>query len=163
MKKVNIFCHSFQKVKPIYYIYIYSLHRVKNFKPLFLEMLMIMAYRKWKTKILCFRNFEYYIRSLKKGYFKHKWQASEKYVYLYEHGRFYERIKRSFIRFMYCNNCKSLWIKASAKWLNVNVNVLFTQYLVGAPFAWMTASMRRGMKVISPWHCSGVMKPRLLW
>ncbi len=47
MKKVNIFCHSFQKVKPIYYIYIYiySLHRVKYFKPLFLEML-IMAYRK---------------------------------------------------------------------------------------------------------------------
>ncbi len=23
--------------------------------------------------------------------------------------------------------------------------------------------MRRGMEVISPWHCSGVMKPRLLW
>ncbi len=26
-------------------------------------------------------------------------------------------------RFMYSPNCKSLWIKASAKWLNVNVNV----------------------------------------
>ncbi len=38
---------------------------------------------------------------IKKGYFKQKYQASEKYVYLYEHGRFYERIKRSFIRFMY--------------------------------------------------------------
>ncbi len=43
MKKVNIFCYSFQKVKPIYYID--SLHRVKYFKPLFLEILMIMAYR----------------------------------------------------------------------------------------------------------------------
>ncbi len=42
-KKVNIFCHSFQKVKPIYYID--SLHRVKYFKPLFLDILMIMAYR----------------------------------------------------------------------------------------------------------------------
>ncbi len=43
MKNVNIFCHSFQKVKPIYYID--SLNRVKYFKPLFLEILMIMAYR----------------------------------------------------------------------------------------------------------------------
>ncbi len=32
-KKVNIFCHSFQKVKPKYYIDL--LHRVKYFKPLF--------------------------------------------------------------------------------------------------------------------------------
>ncbi len=39
---------------------------------------------------------------------------------------------------------------------------LCTQYLVGAPFAWVTASMRRGMEVISLWHCSGVMKHRLL-
>ncbi len=30
-----------------------------------------------------------------------------------------------------------------------------TQYLVGAPFALITASMRRGMKVISLWHCWG--------
>ncbi len=43
MKKVNIFCHSFQKVKPIYYID--SLLRVKYFKSLFIEILMIMVYR----------------------------------------------------------------------------------------------------------------------
>ncbi len=43
MKKVNIFCHSFQKVKSIYYID--SLHRVKYFKPLVLEILMIMAFK----------------------------------------------------------------------------------------------------------------------
>ncbi len=43
MKKVNISCHSFQKVKPIYDID--SLHRVKYIKPLFLEILMIMASR----------------------------------------------------------------------------------------------------------------------
>ncbi len=36
MKKVKIFCHSFQKVKPIYYID--SLHIVKYLKPLFLEI-----------------------------------------------------------------------------------------------------------------------------
>ncbi len=35
---------------------------------------------------------------------------------------------------------------------------LCTQYLVGPPFAWITASMRRGMEVISLWHCSGVME-----
>ncbi len=44
MKKVNIFCHSFQKVKPIYYID--SLHIEGNISSrLFIEMLMIMAYR----------------------------------------------------------------------------------------------------------------------
>ncbi len=43
MKKVNMFCHSFQKVKHIYNID--SLHKVKYFKPLILEILMIMAYR----------------------------------------------------------------------------------------------------------------------
>jgi len=30
---------------------------------------------------------------------------------------------------------------------------LCTQYLVGNPFAEMTASMRRGMEAISLWHC----------
>ncbi len=48
MKKVKHFCHSFQKVKPIYYIE--SLHRVKYFKSLFLEILMIMAYKIMKTQ-----------------------------------------------------------------------------------------------------------------
>ncbi len=43
MKKVNIFCRSFQKVKLIYYID--SLHIVKYSKPLNVDILMIMAYR----------------------------------------------------------------------------------------------------------------------
>ncbi len=38
-----------------------------------------------------------------------------------------------------------------------------TQYLAGAPFALITASIRRGMEVISLWHCWGGMKPRFLW
>ncbi len=33
-----------------------------------------------------------------------------------------------------------------------------TQYLVGAPFALITVSIRRGMEVISLWHCWGGMK-----
>ncbi len=37
-----------------------------------------------------------------------------------------------------------------------------TQYLVGAPFALITASVRRGMEVISLWHCWGGVKPRFL-
>ncbi len=36
-----------------------------------------------------------------------------------------------------------------------------TQYLVGAPFALITASIRRGMKVISLWHCWGVMEAQV--
>ncbi len=38
---------------------------------------------------------------------------------------------------------------------------LCTQYLVGPPFAWITASRRRGMEVISLWHCSGVMEAQV--
>ncbi len=32
---------------------------------------------------------------------------------------------------------------------------IFTQYLVGAPFALITASIRHGIEVISLWHCGG--------
>ncbi len=38
---------------------------------------------------------------------------------------------------------------------------LYIQHLVGPPFAWFTASMRRGMEVISLWHCSGVMEDQV--
>ncbi len=45
------------------------------------------------------------------------------------------------------------------KWENLKnrqcIKYLFapcTQYLVGAPFALITASIRRGMEVISLWH-----------
>ncbi len=64
-------------------LYRFITHGVIYFKPLFLEMLMIMAYRSLKPKINCLRKFEYYIRSIKKGYFKQKCQASEKYVHFY--------------------------------------------------------------------------------
>ncbi len=33
-----------------------------------------------------------------------------------------------------------------------------TRYLVGTPFALITASLRRGMEVISLWHCWGGME-----
>ncbi len=36
-----------------------------------------------------------------------------------------------------------------------------TQYLVGAPFALITASIRRGMEVISLWHCWGGMDAQI--
>ncbi len=38
-----------------------------------------------------------------------------------------------------------------------------TQYLVGAPCALIAASIRRGMEVISLWHCWVGWKPRFLW
>ncbi len=38
---------------------------------------------------------------------------------------------------------------------------LCTQYLVWPPFAWITASMQRGMEVISLWHCSGVTEAQV--
>ncbi len=36
-----------------------------------------------------------------------------------------------------------------------------TQYLVGAPFALITASIRCGMEVISLWHCWGGMEAQV--
>ncbi len=36
-----------------------------------------------------------------------------------------------------------------------------TQYFVGAPFALITASIRRGMEVISLWHCWGGMEAQV--
>ncbi len=41
-------------------------HRVKYFKPLFLDILTIKTYRELKPKIQCLRKLEYYIRSIKK-------------------------------------------------------------------------------------------------
>ena len=35
------------------------------------------------------------------------------------------------------------------------------QYLVGNPFALITASMRRGIEAISLWHCLGVMEAQI--
>ncbi len=68
----------------------------------------------------CLRKLDYYIRSIKKGYFKQKCQASWKVC-----------------------------------------SFLCTQYLVGPPITWTTASVRRGMEAISLWHCSGVMKAQV--
>ncbi len=41
------------------------------------------------------------------------------------------------------------------------VYCICTQYLVGAPFALITASIRRGMEVISLWHCWGGMEAQV--
>ncbi len=43
----------------------------------------------------------------------------------------------------------------------ISMHSICTQYLVGPPFAWITASMRRGMEAISLWHCSGVMEAQV--
>ncbi len=96
-------------------LYRFITYRVKYYKPLFLEILKIMAYR---HKIMAYRQ-KMYIRSIKKGYFK---------------------------------QMSGFWKVCS---------FLCTQYLVGAPFAWMTASMRHVMESISLWHCSGVMEAQV--
>ncbi len=53
--------------------------------------------------------------------------------------------------------------KINTNILNRNVRLLTSMFismhsiLVGPPFAWITASLRRGIEVISLRHCSGVM------
>ncbi len=70
------------------------------------------------------------------------------------------------IRILLKTNTKKgfFWNLGQLKSINMkSMSMYSTQYLVGAHFAWITAAMRRGMESISLWHCSGVMKPRLLW
>ncbi len=116
MKKVNIFCHSFQKVKPIYYI----------------DSLRI----EWNISNLyfIFLNVDYGLQIIKTQN-----SVSQKIWILHKINK-----------------------KSDVRLLKV-CSFLCSQYLVGAPFAWITASVRRGMETISLWHCSSVMKHRLLW
>ncbi len=65
MKKFIIFL-SLISESETHTLYRFITHRVKYFKPLFIAILMIMAYRQWKPKIQCLRKLEYYIRSIKK-------------------------------------------------------------------------------------------------
>ncbi len=68
------------------------------------------------------------------------------------------------IRILLKTNTKKgfLEILAQLKSMNMkSMRMYSTQYLVGAPFAWITAAMRRGMESISLWHCSGVMRAQV--
>ncbi len=67
MKKVNIFCHSFRKVKPIYYID--SLHIEWNISSLYFLNFDDYGLQIMKPKIQCLRKLEYCIRSMKKEIF----------------------------------------------------------------------------------------------
>ncbi len=76
MKKVNILGHSFQS--ETYILYKFITHRVKYFKPLFLDDLHIM-----KTQNSVSQKIRILHKINKKVYFKQKCQASEKYVHFY--------------------------------------------------------------------------------
>ncbi len=52
-----------------------------------------------------------------------------------------------------------LWIVGLVE--RMLIYCICTQYLVGAPFALITASIRRGMEVISLWHCWGGMEAQV--
>ncbi len=58
------------------------------------------------------------------------------------------------IRILHKTNKKKIfWIIGLLE--SMFIYCICTQYLVGAPFALITASIRRGMEVISLWHCWG--------
>ncbi len=52
-----------------------------------------------------------------------------------------------------------LWIVGLLE--SMFIYCICTQYLVGAPFALITAYIRRGMEVISLWHCWGGMEAQV--
>ncbi len=79
-KRFKIFFHSFQKVKPIFYID--SLHIEWNISSLyFLKFWWLYLTDNENSKFSVSENWN--ITSIKKGYFKQKCQASEKYVHFY--------------------------------------------------------------------------------
>ncbi len=79
-KKVNIFCHSFQKVKPTYYID--SLH-IEIFQAIISWTFDDYGLQIMKTQNSVFQKIRILHKINKKGYFKQKCQASEKYVHFY--------------------------------------------------------------------------------
>ncbi len=74
MKNFNIFVTHFRKWNP-YIIQIFQAFISWNFDDYGWQIL--------KTQNSVSQKLEYYIRSIKKGYFKQKCQASEKYVHFY--------------------------------------------------------------------------------
>ncbi len=56
-------------------------------------------------------------------------------------------------------NTKKGFLEILANWTVLTLKVQHS--IVGAPFAWITAAMRRGMESISLWHCSGVMRAQV--
>ncbi len=112
-EKGQYFCHSFQKVKPIYYI----------------DSLLI----EWNISSLYFLTFlDYGLQIMKTQNL-----VSQKIWILHKNNKKKDILNR------YVRLLKSM-----------------TGMTKGPPFAWITASMWHGMKTISPWHCSGVMKHR---
>ncbi len=55
------------------------------------------------------------------------------------------------IRILHKTNKKNILVNCWPS--EMYVHSLYTQYLVGAHFALITASIRRGMEVISLWQC----------
>ncbi len=80
MKKVNIFCHLFQKVKHILYRFIKQSEIFQAFISWNVDdygLQIIKTQNSVSQKIWILHKIN------KKGYFKQKWQASENYVNLY--------------------------------------------------------------------------------
>ncbi len=78
-KRSIFFCHSFQKVKPIYYTD--ALHIEWNISSLyFLKFWWLWLTDNENPKFSISENLN---RSIKKGYFKQKCQASKKHVHFY--------------------------------------------------------------------------------
>ncbi len=117
MKKVNIFCHSFQSEPHILYRFI-------------TQSEIFQAFISW--------NLDYYGLQMMKT----PNSVSQKIRILYNINKKNDILNRN-VRLL-----KSMFISMHS-------------ILVGPPFAWITASIRRGMEPISLWHCSGVMEAQV--
>ncbi len=66
-----------------------------------------------------------------------------------------------FTIFIHKTNKKNIFLWSFGLLESILIYCICAQYLVGAPFALITASIRRGMKVISLWHCWGGMEAQV--
>ncbi len=82
------------------------------------------------------------------------------YIYIYRCWSYNSNIIKKLIYFT--NSIQIFRNLGQLKSMNMrSMSMYSTQYLVGAPFALITAEMRRGMESISLWHCSGVMRAQV--
>ncbi len=65
------------------------------------------------------------------------------------------------IRILHKNSTKHIFLWIVVLLESMLIYCICTQYLVGAPFALITASLRRGMEVIGLWQCWGGMEAQV--
>ncbi len=166
-EKCQYLCHSFQKVKPIYYID--SIHIEWNISSLyFLKFWWLWLTDNENPKIQCLRNVEYYIRSIKKGYFKQKCQASEKYVYFYALNTWLGLLLHELLSLWHCSGVMEAQVALIAAFRSsALLDLVSFIFLLTIPHTF-SMGFRSGefagqSCTVTPWSLNQLLVPLAVW